>query len=66
MRMNEIEALIDDGQRAYRLGKSIGVCPKFDNPIHIKAWKLGFRSAMHRLSVAEVLKKSQRCYYIFP
>ena len=51
----EIKQIIDDGQRAFRLKKSITDCPNFDSSIHRKAWKAGFYSAMDRVSVEAAL-----------
>jgi hypothetical protein len=50
---NEIKQIIDEGQRACHLRKSINACPNFDNPIHRKAWKAGYHSALHRKTLNE-------------
>lgn len=47
--------LIDDGQRNYRLRNEVNSCPKFDNPIHIAAWKTGYYSARDKVSVDAAL-----------
>jgi len=41
---------IDDGQRAYRLNKSINECPDFSNPEHRDLWKVGWHSARDGVS----------------
>ncbi len=46
-----IKGIIDDGQRAYRLRKSIGDCPSFDDPVFIQAWKHGYRSSMRKFTL---------------
>ena len=50
-----IEGIIDDGQRNYRLRNEISSCPKFANPLLIKAWKFGYKSAINKLSLKEAL-----------
>ena len=50
-----IEDKIDDGRRNYRLGYEISSCPKFVNPLLIKAWKFGYKSAINKLSLKEAL-----------
>ena len=49
-----IEGIIDDGQRNYRL-RNESSCPKFANPLLIKAWKFGYKSAINKLSLKEAL-----------
>ena len=51
--VNEVKQIIDDGQRAYRLKKTIGACPDFDNSYYQEAWKFGYRMAMQKMSLEE-------------
>jgi len=51
-----IEGIIDDGQRNYRL-RNESSCPKFANPLLIKAWKFGYKSAINKLSLKEALEQ---------
>jgi hypothetical protein len=52
IRSMDLVQFVDDGQRAYRLKKSIGDCPKFDIEAYRQAWRAGFFSARDRVSVA--------------
>lgn len=47
----DIQQFLDDGQRAYRLRRSIASCPAFDNEVFRRAWKAGYYSARDGVSV---------------
>lgn len=59
------QELIDDGQRNYRLRNEVNSCPQFDKSLHIAAWKAGYYSALHNVSVnaalATFLKEHSLC-----
>jgi len=46
----DIQEFLNDGQRAYRLRKSIADCPAFDNEVFRRAWKAGYHSARQGVS----------------
>jgi hypothetical protein len=46
-----LRSLMDDGQRAYRLRKSIGDCPNFELDSYKSAWKAGYYTARSRVSL---------------
>jgi hypothetical protein len=54
--------LINEGQENYRLRKEVNICPKFDNPLHIAAWKFGYYSAMHKIPLNAAVEKFKERY----
>jgi len=46
----DIQEFLEDGQRAYRLRRSITSCPAFDNEVFKRAWKAGYYSARDGVS----------------
>jgi|688.fasta_scaffold521728_2 hypothetical protein len=56
MKTIDLLQFIEEGQRAYRLKKSIGDCPNFDNQPYRKAWKAGYYSARYGVSAKAALE----------
>jgi hypothetical protein len=56
MKTMDLVQFVDDGQRAYRLKKSINDCPDFDIYAYKQAWRAGYFSARDGVSVSAAVK----------
>ena len=57
MRTQDLFSFIDDGQRAYRLRRTLDDCPAFEDEVFRKAWRAGFIGATYGRSVQTILNE---------